>query len=95
MRAAIARRGEIVVDDLPAQREHTMATELPVHETVRSGDGPRLSKRRVALVTTAGRHCATDDTFSSPFDIQHGRLFSVSLKPSVQVGGPQQSEPAT
>jgi len=72
-----------------------MATELPVHETVRSGDGPPLSKRRVALVTTAGRHRATDEALSSPFDIQHGKLFSVSLKPSVQVGGPQQSESAT
>ena len=47
-----------------AEREHIMAKELPVYDTVPSVDGPPLHERRVALVTTAGLHRADDDAFS-------------------------------
>ena len=47
-----------------AEREHIMAKELPSFEARPWVEGPPLSQRRVALVTTAGLHRLDDDAFS-------------------------------
>lgn len=47
-----------------AEREHIMDKELPRYDPVPQVDGPPLSERRVAIVTTAGLHRHNDDAFS-------------------------------
>ena len=47
-----------------AEREHIMAKELPSYASQPWVDGPPLSERRVALVTTAGLHRLDDEAFS-------------------------------
>lgn len=47
-----------------AERDHIMGKELPVYERAPWAQGPPLSERRVALITTAGLHRAGDDAFS-------------------------------
>jgi D-proline reductase (dithiol) PrdB len=47
-----------------AEREHIMAKELPSYDSEPFVEGPPLSERRVALVTTAGLHRTDDEAFS-------------------------------
>jgi D-proline reductase (dithiol) PrdB len=47
-----------------AERTHIMAKELPTFGSEPWVDGPPLSERRVALVTTAGLHRVEDDAFT-------------------------------
>ncbi len=46
-----------------AEREHLLGKALPAYETTPWVEGPPLSQRRVALVTTAGLHRVDDEAF--------------------------------
>jgi len=48
----------------PPMREAILALDCPTFETVPWCEGPPLGKRRLAIVTTAGLHRATDPAFA-------------------------------
>ena len=53
-----------------AERDHIMAKELPSFDSEPWVEGPPLTERRVAIVTTAGLHRQVDDAFSF-VDLSH------------------------
>ena len=51
-------------DIAPADAQHLLDKDCPQFETEPFVDGPKLSERRVAIVTTAGLHLGSEASFA-------------------------------